>query len=147
MRNILTLNRTIYRLKVPSKKKALELMAEAFAAQEESFQPLEIFDRLVGRERIGSTALGQGVAIPHARIPEVTQSMGCLMLLSKGVDFEAQDKIAVDLIYGFIVPLEPKPQDLKMLADLAKLFSDESFRDKLRSASSHRELYERFIHP
>lgn len=98
-----------------------------------------IFDRLAEREQLGSTALGHGVALPHARIEGIERPVGALLTLASGVDFDAPDGAAVDLVFGLLVPADEPDEHLKILAALAERLADDALRARLR-ACSEREV-------
>ena len=95
--------------------------------------PDKVFDKLLERERLGSTGLGQGIALPHARIAGVDHACGALIQLQTGVDFDAIDGQPVDLVFGLMVPEEATQEHLQLLAKLASLFSNDAFCSGLRS--------------
>jgi PTS system nitrogen regulatory IIA component len=98
----------------------------------------------MARERLGSTGLGEGVAIPHCRIP-CKRAMGAFLQLSKGIDYEAVDAQKVDLLFTFVVPLEETTAHLELLASLARMFNNSENRKRLRSCGSDGELYEQLV--
>ena len=124
-----------------SKKTALENISQILADGDQKRQDA-IFDALLGRERLGSTGLGGGVAIPHGRINGISEPMGCLVKLEKGVEFEAADNKDVDLIAGLVVPADCTEEHLQVLASIARLFSDEGFTQSARSAADSESLAE-----
>ena len=97
---------------------------------------------MIGRERLGSTGLGHGVALPHGRFNQSQQAIGAFVKLKKGVDFDAIDRQPVDLIFGLLVPDHYTDEHLKILAYLAEMFSDRSFCQQLREAGSDRALFQ-----
>jgi nitrogen PTS system EIIA component len=125
-----------------SKKRVLEQISELCAspAEVESF-----YQFLINREKLGSTALGSGVAIPHCRIPFLHKAIGCFIRLKKGVDFDAPDNQAVNLIFGLFVPEAASEEHLTLLAQLATLFSQEAVRKELEAAKSVQEIYHIFV--
>lgn len=145
IRDILTVDRTIPIATVNSKKKALELIADTFAMSVPRLNAHNIFDGLVERERLGSTSIGHGVAIPHCRLEETEQALGCFILLKEGIDFDAEDHLRVDLLFSLLVPMDAHEDHLELLATIAKAFRQESYRRNLYQASTSLELYERLI--
>ncbi|HEX4895483.1 MAG TPA: PTS IIA-like nitrogen regulatory protein PtsN [Solimonas sp.] len=117
-----------------SKKKALEELAQALARGCGGVAPADILNSLSAREKLGSTGLGHGVAIPHGRMPGVNQSVGAFMRLKHPLDYEAHDGQPVDLVFGLLVPQGANEAHLKHLAAIAEMFSDEAFCKKLRAA-------------
>lgn len=133
--------RVIRQSKVTSKKRALEEVSGLIAAAQVDLVETEIFDCLLARERLGSTGIGHGVAIPHGRLKSVTHPIGAFATLEKGVDFDAMDGAPVDLVCALVVPIESTEEHLQILAALAALFSDERLRENMRRAASAEELY------
>jgi PTS system nitrogen regulatory IIA component len=99
-------------------------------------------DALVARERLGSTGLGHGVAIPHGRSASVAQARAAFVHLSDPIDFGAADRQPVDLVAALIVPAHFTDQHLKLLAELAELFSSGSITADLRAAPDAQALHE-----
>lgn len=139
--DFITPERVIWKSKVSSKKRALEEVSGLIAGAQPNLAEMEIFDCLLARERLGSTGLGHGVAIPHGRLKSVTHPIGAFAVLDKGVDFDAMDGAPVDLVCALVVPLESTEEHLQILASLAALFSDERLRDGMRHASGAEEVY------
>lgn len=127
-----------------SQKRALEDIAQTVHEHTPAIAAMPLFKQLVAREQLGSTALGLGVAIPHCRSTELTSITGCLVSLQQGIDFEAPDDQAVDILFALMVPETETSAHLDILAELASIFSNESALSQLRSAASETELYERF---
>src|SRR5690606_38825765 len=110
-----------------SKKKALEELANLLARGVPGVQPSDILTSLSTREKLGSTGLGHGVAIPHGRIAGVSQSVGAFMRLKHPLDYDAHDGQPVDLVFGLLVPQGATETHLKHLAAIAEMFSDSTF--------------------
>jgi PTS system nitrogen regulatory IIA component len=127
---------------VASKKRIIEVLSELLAKGQADLTARPIFDSLIGRERLGSTGLGHGVALPHGRFHLSQQAVGAFVKLKKGVDFDAIDRQPVDLVFGLLVPDHYTDEHLKILACLAEMFSDQGFCRRLREADSDRALFE-----
>ncbi|WP_020649686.1 PTS sugar transporter subunit IIA [Solimonas variicoloris] len=125
-----------------SKKKALEELSQLLARGTEGVSAADILASLSAREKLGSTGLGHGVAIPHGRIAGVSDSVGAFMRLKHPLDYEAHDGHPVDLIFGLLVPQGATEAHLKHLAAIAEMFSDESFCKKAREATDDRALFQ-----
>src|SRR5471030_541154 len=97
IRDILTLDRTVSSAIVHSKKKAFEFIADTICLSVPTLTSHDIFDGLVERERLGSTAIGHGCALPHCRLKETEQALGCFVLLKQGIDFDSEDHLQVDM--------------------------------------------------
>ena len=107
-----------------SKKRVLEQAAHLLNGTGDPAQAEQIFARLLERERLGSTGLVAGVALPHARLPGLTRSRGTFIRLRQAVDFDSQDGQPVDLVFALLVPEEATDEHLQLLAALAGLFRD-----------------------
>lgn len=126
---------------VTSKKRLLEqlaaLLAEGGSAELES----KLYDSLCGRERLGSTGLGAGVAIPHGRSPAIANAVGAFVRLGEPIDFGAPDGQPVDLVFALAVPEHFTHQHLVLLSQLAEMFGDAGFRQQLRDAADAAALH------
>jgi PTS system nitrogen regulatory IIA component len=127
-------------LKVNGKKQALhELSARAAAL---TGQPERaILDTLLQRERLGSTAVGSGIAIPHGKMPHLGRLFGLFARLERPIDFEALDRQPVDLIFLLLAPEGAGADHLKALARVARLLRDPSMAEKLRASRDAEALY------
>jgi PTS system nitrogen regulatory IIA component len=123
-------------LEIASKKRLLETLARLLANGHPRLEPDLIFERLLERERLGSTGLGHGIGLPHARVKEVTESIGAFVSLTRGVDYDAVDGEPVDLAFALLVPETATEEHLQLLAQLAGRFSDPLTRKRLREADS-----------
>lgn len=125
---------------IPGKKRLLE-KASALLAEGNAEVERAIFDSLIGRERLGSTGLGHGVAIPHGRSPKVGTAVGTFLRLAEPVDFGSPDGMPVDLVFALVVPEHFSSQHLMLLSQLAEMFGDANFRDELRAAGDSAALH------
>ena len=125
-----------------SKKKVLELVSELMAGAQDSLEMRVVADRLLAREKLGSTALGHGVAIPHGRCTDAKAAVAAFVKLREGVDFDAPDGQPVDLIVGLLVPEECTDGHLQLLAQLADVFSRPEIRERLREPLAADDLIE-----
>ena len=123
-----------------SKKKTLELLSDLMSSAHGAPDSRAVADRLSAREKLGSTALGHGVAIPHGRCANLSSAVAAFIKLRKGVDFDAPDGEPVDLVVGLLVPEECTDGHLQLLALLAALFSQRAVRDKLRGEISPHDV-------
>ena len=130
---------TLCQTSLPSKKRlferASETLAETFDLSSEA-----IYKELLGREKLGSTAIGEGVAIPHCRVNLCTEAVGCLLTLAEPIDFSALDDRPVDIVFILLVPREATQVHLDLLSHLATLFSNPAMRNALRAAQSAASL-------
>ena len=124
---------------VSSKKKLLELIANIGADITGLAEPA-IYAGLLNRERLGSTGLGNGFAIPHARLEALEQTVGLFLRLTTPVNFEAPDGQPVDLVFGIMIPEEATEEHLEILSSLAKIFSDADICQQIRGAADRDEV-------
>jgi PTS system nitrogen regulatory IIA component len=124
-----------------SKKRSLEVLSQLLADSLPVFTAAEIFNSLVGRERLGSTGLGQGVALPHGRMNGLDRPIAAFLSLSEGVDFDAIDGQPVDLLFALLVPEESTDEHLKILARLAEMFSQPEICTRLRGCNDGDECF------
>lgn len=127
------------------KKHCLELLSELLAKSSPGTPHEDIFAKLAERERLGSTGLGTGVALPHCRFPGVEESNAALLRLAEPVDFESADGEPVDLVLGMMVPEEITDSHRDDIARISEALKDPSVQARLRSARTPSALYSRFI--
>lgn len=127
---------------ISSKKRALELLAELLAKESAVADSFDIFQHLTEREKLGSTSLGHGVAIPHTRTSSNDKVIGAFIKLEHGIDFDSPDNKPTDLLFALMVPEHCTDEHLEILSDLASCFNDDVLRGYLRSANTSQELYE-----
>lgn len=139
---ILEPGRVRYAHDVRSKKHALDILSEMLAEADGTPTSAEVLNGLAGRERLGSTALGDSVAMPHARLPGLERAVAAFLRLEEGVDFDAPDGKPVDLLFALIVPWGSSSQELKEIRELVKKLRDPGLKEQLRSAEDPRALHE-----
>lgn len=139
---IITPERILFDDSCTSKKAALEALAGLLARDVPDLTQLEVFDCLVSRERLGSTGLGHGVAIPHGRISNEGRTLGAFIRMRTPVDFDALDRQPVDILFALLVPEESTEEHLQILSSLAEKFSDTALLEKLRNEGSTTAIYE-----
>lgn len=127
-------------LKVNNKKQALQEIA-ARAAELTGRAEREILDVLMQRERLGSTAIGNGIAIPHGKLPKLDRLFGLFARLDRPIDFEALDGQPVDLIFLLLAPENAGADHLKALARIARLLRDPDIIRMLRDSTDREALY------
>ena len=125
---------------ISSKKRALQELAGLLASSQAGLKEDDVFDSLLERERLGSTGLGHGVAIPHGRIASISGATAAVLRLNKAVDYDAPDDTPVDILIGLIVPEDSTTEHLEILSCLAEVLSKEDSRTKIRKALSADEL-------
>ena len=122
-----------------SKKRVFERAAEAMGAVL-NLSSDNIYRALLAREKLGSTAIGEGIAIPHCRINECAEAAGCLVTLQEPIDFGSIDGRDVDVIFVLLVPEEATQAHLNLLAALARSFSNADLRNRVRQTLDPEEL-------
>ena len=127
-----------------SKKRSLEDLARLLATVAPDLTAEEIFESLIGRERLGSTGLGHGVALPHGRLAGLRRPVAAVMTLDRGIDFDAADRQPVDLLFALLVPADAAQEHLEILARLARMFDDPHFREQLRGCHDPVEAARQF---
>lgn len=145
--DIITPERIATQVQASSKKRVLETISNLIAAHSDTaLDAGEIFDSLIARERLGTTAIDHGVALPHGRVKNSTETLGAFVQLSEGVDCDALDREDVRLMFALLVPEESTEEHLQLLARLAAMFSDAELREQLRTAPDSQALYDLLIH-
>ncbi|HKL51060.1 MAG TPA: PTS sugar transporter subunit IIA [Wenzhouxiangellaceae bacterium] len=137
--DLLSTDRVVLDQNLASKKSVLEKAAKLLAQGDQSVSSRDIFEGLCQRERLGSTGLGHGVAIPHCRVGQSSVS-GAFIRLTRPIDFDSPDASSVDLFFALAVPSQCSEAHLKLLASIAELFSDPRQREELRRATDFRQL-------
>lgn len=148
--DILTPGRVRCSVQVNGKKRALEILGEVYEQDHPPLDGRDIFKNLMERERLGSTGLGKGVAIPHARLPNLTTMLAAFLQLERAIDYDSIDDEPVDLMFALLVPAEsthsqPSQQHLDVLAMLAEMLSDADFREHLRKAPDEQAKFDLLV--
>ena len=138
--DLLTPKSVTTRLKAANKKQALQDLAKR-AAPLMGVEERQLFETLIERERLGSTGIGNGVAVPHGRLPGLSAPRGFFARLEKPVDFEAVDNRPVDLIFLLVTPEGASGDHLKALALVSRLLRDRMRCEKLRGTDRADALY------
>lgn len=137
--SLLSADRIFTESEITSKKRLLEFVAEK-AAEQLSLPQNIIFNKLIERERLGSTGLGQGFAVPHARLGDLQQAHACFVKLTEAINYDAMDQQPVDLIFVLFIPETSTEEHLKILANLARIFSQPEISERIRKAHSAEEI-------
>lgn len=120
-----------------SRKRVLEVLAGLLADDELGGQEAtKVFETLIARERLGCTALGHGIAIPHGRVQDLLRPRGAIIRLREGIDFNAPDGNLVNLVIGLIIPDNSPDAHVALLGQLARILSDPDAREAIESAQS-----------
>lgn len=139
--DILPQTRVAINVNAASKKAVLEELARLVASDTPDLTPAQAFDGLVYRERLGSTGLGNGIAIPHGRIEHLSATVGAFLRTESAIDFDAVDGKPVDLFFALFVPQEATDEHLAMLASLAEAFSNDELVGKLRMLTTAQNIH------
>ena len=141
LEDILTPERCFCDVEGVSKKRLIKTISDFLEEDVKYLSSNQIFDALMARERLGSTGLGGGIAIPHCRVPSCKEIIGCIVTLDKAIDFDAVDSNPVDLLFVLIVPEQENDEHIAILSQIANLFADEHFCYILRNTHDGEDLY------
>jgi PTS system nitrogen regulatory IIA component len=123
-----------------SKKRLFEQAGQLFQASH-GVTANEVFESLFSREKLGSTALGYGIAIPHGRIKHLKETASAFIRLKSPIEFDAPDRQPVDLVFFLLAPAAATEVHLQILGELAAMFSDEGMRARLRAETDSAGLH------
>ena len=138
--DLLSPETVVYTIRATSKKQVLQELA-SLAANFSGQNQRAIFDVLLERERLGTTGIGRGVAIPHGKLPGLDRLYGVFAKLEKPVDFEAIDNQEIDLVFLLIAPEKAGADHLQALSRISRMFRDFEICKKLRAANNHKTLH------
>ncbi len=138
--DLLSPGRILASVRISSKKRLLELISTTLAKKNNDLSSREIFESLCAREHLGSTALGNGVAIPHGRISGTEGVEALFLQLIKPLPFDADDGKPVDLIFALAVPKLCTEDHSKLLSSIANRFSEPELLEQLRNAVDANEI-------
>ena len=141
LEEILTPDRCQCNMDGVSKKRILNNISELISKNIDALEAPEVFNALMEREKLGTTGLGNGIAIPHCRVAPCDKIIGSLISLAEPIDFDSVDGKAVDLLFALIVPEQKTDEHVQTLAALATLFNDEDFCFTLRHTNDGEDLY------
>lgn len=128
-------------LATDGKKQLFEQAGELFEANSK-LGKRAVFDSLIAREKLGSTGLGQGVAIPHGRIKNLNEAVGAFFKLQPPIAFDSPDNMPVNLVFILLVPAHATDLHLEILGELAEMFCDKSLRDQLLASHDVHDTYQ-----
>ncbi len=137
---LLSADGVVANLKANSKKQALQELA-ARAARITGLHERQIFDTLLERERLGTTGVGNGIAIPHGRLGGLNKLHGLFARVERPIDFDSIDEMPVDLVFLLLAPESAGADHLKALARVSRLLRDKAMCEKLRGADSADAMY------
>ncbi|TRW50446.1 PTS IIA-like nitrogen regulatory protein PtsN [Aliidiomarina halalkaliphila] len=145
LKDILSPDCTRSAISESSKKKVLELISQLIAPKLAGVSKSDVFESLLQRERLGSTGIGLGIAIPHGRLENAGHPVAALITLKQPIDFDAIDNQPVDLIFALLVPKDNPEVHLKTLSAVAARLNDKECCRALRAATSDSDLHEHMI--
>jgi len=146
--SLLQPGRVLCNVEARSKKHALDVLSELLSSAADIDQG-DVFQSLIKREKLGCTAIENGIAIPHGRLPDLEEPIGAFLKLSRPVDFDMPDREAVDLIFGLLVPAPAENAGChhEEVSLVATAFADRTLATALRRATSSRAIYELLTGP
>lgn len=142
---ILTPSRCLVNALGGSKKRVLEQIAHLIATDQNDIDEDALFENLIARERLGSTGFGNGIAIPHCRMPGCTSPISAVLHLETPIDFDSIDGEPVDLLFVLLVPEEATDEHLELLRQIATILEKPTTLDQLRQAANSEALYKAVI--
>ncbi len=141
LRNILAPGHALCGVPGTSKKRTLEYIANFISHNQPSLDAKELFNQLVMREKLGSTGIGNGFAIPHCRMANCERPEALFLRLAEPIDFDAPDRQPIDLVFALVVPEDETEKYLEFLRQVAEQFSNESLCQELRESTDNETLY------
>ena len=141
LEEILSPERCHCRIDGISKKRILSKISEIVSENIDSLEATDVFEALMAREQLGTTGLGNGIAIPHCRLAPCENIIGALITLKQPIDFDSLDGKPVDILFVLLVPHEEHDEHVRTLAELAALFNDEDFCYTIRHTLDSEDLY------
>jgi PTS system nitrogen regulatory IIA component len=141
LQDILTLDCTLCAVQGTSKKKLLEIICETAANKIDNLDTYQFLESLMAREKVGSTGIGAGIAIPHGRLSDTSQVIAVLVTSELAIEFDAIDNRPVDIFIALFVPEENCQQHLVTLQSIAEIFSDKQIAKKIRKCQNAQALF------
>ena len=137
---IVSLDRTECAVQCNSKKRILEIIADIAAKQNENIDQATVLNSLMARERMGSTGIGNGIALPHGRLPGLEKVIAIVVTSTPAIDFDALDEKPVDIFFALLVPDEQTEGHLQTLATVAGKLSDKETIKAIRRATTSDDI-------
>lgn len=147
IQNLLSRQRVSLSLPAPTKEQLFDQVGALLGLGADDLDVDHASAALRAREQLGSTGIGSGVALPHGRVKGLTAAVGAFCTLRGALDYDAIDQKPVNMVFALLVPEEASDEHLKILAELASLFCNKAWRERLLQANSSEELYDRLTHP
>ena len=145
MNELISPNRIEQSLDATSKKRLLEKISSLLRQDEPELDENAAFQSLFEREKLGSTAIGEGVALPHGRLKGINKAIGAFAILNNEMEFDAIDHKPVKMVFALLVPENANKEHLEILADLASRFKNSQLRERLLRAHNGKEIYQCLI--
>lgn len=145
VKSFLSQHRVACGVEAHSQKRALQTLAELVAKDLPDLNADQIFLSMTSREKLGSTGLGNGIAIPHCRLKDCTKIIGALIQLNEGIDYNSIDGKPVNLMFALIVPEDAHDAHLQTLAALVERLTQEPYLKAIRNATTDESLYQAAI--
>ncbi len=140
----ITVSQVSCRAQLNSKKQVLQVLSNLLATHTPEYIDI-LYEALLKRERLGNTALGKGIAIPHARITDIKTPQIAIITLIKPIVFESLDGKSVDIIVGLVLPEDHIETNISLLASITEMLADSDFIDQLRNTKDNAQLYDCFV--
>jgi len=140
---LLSQRRVSLAMPAPDKQRLLENLCKLLRADGSELDERQVLDALLARERLGSTGIGEGVALPHGRVRGLTRAVGAFATLDHAMDYDAIDRKPVVMAFALLVPENANQEHLRILSELAGVFSNRSWRRALLEAQNAQDLYQR----
>jgi PTS system nitrogen regulatory IIA component len=141
LQDILTLDCTQCAVPTSSKKRILEQICLLAAEKMGNCSASDLLESILNREKMGSTGIGNGIAIPHGRLSNTDKAMAVLLTTEQGIDFDAIDNKAVDIFICLFVPQDSTQEHLNTLQSIAQLFSDRKTAKQVRKCTNNLQLF------
>jgi len=140
-RDLISPDRISLSISASSKKRLLEKISDLLGEVIPNLDNREVFQSLIDRERLGSTGVGNGVALPHGRLKGLDRAIGACVILSEEMDYDAVDGKPIKIVFALLVPEEATEEHLELLAQLARVFGEKENREQLLNANESNEVY------
>lgn len=146
LQEILTLDCTLCAVPVKSKKRLLEQVCQIAADQLRNSNPTDLLESLLNREKMGSTGIGNGIAIPHGRLTDTNKTIAVFLTTQNAIEFDAIDNKPVDIFVCLFVPQDSTEDHLETLQSIAKLFSERKTAKLVRKCTNQQEMFDLIQH-
>lgn len=142
LQELISPERIEFSMPVTSKKRLLEQLSTLMHADEPGLDEYAAFQSLLDRERLGSTGIGHGVALPHGRLKGLDKAIGAFATLEKEVDYDSIDHEPIKMVFALLVPEQATEDHLQLLARIATVLNDDATRAKILGANNKEEIYQ-----